>query len=83
MVTIFSQGHVIWVLEIQDLLIFLWSVVCKWPAINVTLLALKIATQNTRLIGYFPIVLMKVFELYIFDLYITSFEDICEVYFCS
>ena len=50
-------------LEIYDLLRFLPSVVCKWPVINVTLLTLKIATQNTRLMGYFPIVLMKLFEL--------------------
>ena len=28
----------------------------------------KIAKQNTRLMGYFPIVLMKLFELYIFEL---------------
>ena len=35
---------------------------------NVTLLTLKIATQNTRLMGYFPIVLMKVFELYMFEI---------------
>ena len=56
------------VLETHDLLRFLWSVVCKWPVINVTLLTLKIATQNTRLIGYFPIVLMKIFELYMFEL---------------
>ena len=35
---------------------------------NVTLLTLKIATQNTRLMGYFPIVLMKLFELYMFKL---------------
>ena len=46
-------------LETHDLLRFLWSVVCKCPVINVTLLTLKIATQNTRLMGYFPIVLMK------------------------
>ena len=32
------------------------------------LLALKIATQNTRLMGYFPIVLMKLFELEMFEL---------------
>ena len=37
-----------------------WSVVCKWPVINVTLLTLKIATQNRRLMGYFIIILMKV-----------------------
>ena len=55
-------------LEIHNLLRFLWSVVCKWPVINVTLLTLKIATQNTRLMGYLPIVLMKLFELYMLEL---------------
>ena len=55
-------------LETNDLLRFLWSVVCKWPVINVTLLTLKIVTQNTRLMEYFPIVLMKLFELYMFEL---------------
>ena len=55
-------------LETHDLLRFLWSVVCIWPVINVTLLTLKIATKNTRLMGYFPIVLMKLVELYMFDL---------------
>ena len=55
-------------LKIKYFLRFLRSVVCKWPVINVTLLTLKIATQNTRLIGYFPIVLMKLFELYMFEL---------------
>ena len=55
-------------LETYDLLRFLRSVVCKWPVINVTLLTVKIATQNTRLLGYFPIVLMKLFELYMFEL---------------
>ena len=55
-------------LETHDLLRFLWPVVCKWPVTNVTLLTLKIATQNTRLMGYFPIVLMKLFELYMFEL---------------
>ena len=55
-------------LETHDLPIFLQSVVCKWPVLNVTLLTLKIATQNTRLMGYFPIVLMKLFELYMFEL---------------
>ena len=57
----FQSGTSLGVLNIQVLLSFLWSVVCKWPVINVTLLALKIATHNTRLIGYFPIVLMKIF----------------------
>ena len=55
-------------LETHDLLLFLRSVVCKWPVINVTLLTLKIATQNTRLMGYFLIVLIKLFELYMFKL---------------
>ena len=55
-------------LKTHDLLRFLRSVVCKWTVINVTLLTLKIATQNTRLMGYFPIVLMTLFELYMFEL---------------
>ena len=55
-------------LETHDLLRFLRLIVCKWPVINVTLLTLKMATQNTRLMGYFPIVLMKLFELYMFKL---------------
>ena len=55
-------------LETHDFLRLLWPVVCKWPVINVTLLTLKIATQNTRLMGYFLIVLMKLFELYMFEL---------------
>ena len=55
-------------LETHDLLRFLRSVVCKWPVTNVTLLTLKIATQNTRLMGYFLIVLMKLFELNMFEL---------------
>ena len=50
-------------LETHDLLRFLRSDVCKWPVINVTLLTLKIATQNTRLMGYFLMILMKLFEL--------------------
>ena len=55
-------------LETHDLLRFFWLVVCKGPVMNVILLTLKIATQNTRLMGYFPIVLMKLFELYMFEL---------------
>ena len=55
-------------LETHDLLRFLRSVACKWPVNNVTLLTLKIATQITRLMGYFPIVFMKLFELYMFEL---------------
>ena len=69
-------------LETHDLLRFLRSVVCKWPVINVTLLTLKIATQNTRLMGYFPTVLMKLFELYMFELDLHTNLSVCGVYFC-
>ena len=55
-------------LETHDLLRFLWSIVGNWPVINVTLLTLNIATQNTGLMGYFLIVLVKLFELYMFEL---------------
>ena len=55
-------------LETHDLLRFLGSVDCKWPVINVTLLTLNIATQNTKLMGYFLLALMKLFELYMFEL---------------
>ena len=54
--------------ETHDLLRFLQSIVCKCSVINVTLLTLNIATQNRRLLGYFLIVLMKLFELYMFEL---------------
>ena len=60
-------------LETHDLLRFLRSVVCKWPVINVTLLTLNIATQNTRLMGYFLIVLMTLFELYMFELVLNTY----------
>ena len=60
-------------LETHDLLRFLRSVVCNLPVMNVTLLTLKIATQNTRLMGYFPIELMKLFELYMFELDSNTF----------
>ena len=55
------------VLETHVFLSFLWSVSCKRPVINVTLITLKIPTKKTRLIGYFPIVLMELFELYTFQ----------------
>ena len=60
-------------LEIHVYLCFLLSVICKRPVINVTLITLKIPTKKTRPIGYFPIVLMKLFELYTFqlDIYIN------------
>ena len=68
-------------LETHDLLRFLRSVVCKWPVINVTHLTLKIAAQNTRLTGYFPLVLMKLFELYIFELdLITNLRPLWSVF---
>ena len=68
----FQSGTCLVALETHDLLRFLRSVVCKWPVIIVNLLILKIATQNTRLIGYFPIVLMKLFELYMFELALNT-----------
>ena len=55
-------------LETNGILRFLWSFDCKWPVINVTLLTLKIATQITRQMGYFPIVIMNFFQLYMFEL---------------
>ena len=55
-------------LETHVFLSFLWSVVCKRPVINVTLITLKIPTKKTRPTGYIPIVLMKLFELYTFKL---------------
>ena len=52
---------------------FSLSVVCKMTVINDTLITLKIPTKKTRPIGYFPIVLMKLFELCTFqlDIYIN------------
>ena len=47
---------------------FFWSVVYKRSVINVTLISSKIPTKKTRPIGYFSIVLMKLFELYTFQL---------------
>ena len=55
-------------LETHVFLSFLRSFVCKWPVINITLIPFKIPTKKTRPIGYFPIVLMKLFELYTFQL---------------
>ena len=55
-------------LEPHVFLSFFGSVVCKWHVINVTLITLKMPTKKTRLIGYVPIVLMKLFELYMFQL---------------
>ena len=69
-------------LENHDLLRFLRSVVCKWPVMNVTLLTLKIATQNTRRMGYFPIVFMKLFELYMFELDTVECISAGQSYLC-
>ena len=67
--------------ETHDLLRFLRSVVFKWPVINVNLLTLNIATQNTRLMGYFLIVLMKLFELYMFELDLNTYlRHLCSVF---
>ena len=57
----FQSGTYLVALETHDLISFLWSVACNWSVINVALLTLKIVTQATRLIGYFPIVFMKLF----------------------
>ena len=68
-------------LETRDLLRFPRSVVCKWPVINITLLTLKKATQNARLMGYFLIVLMTLFELYMFELGLnTNLRHLWSVY---
>ena len=67
-----QSGTCLVALETHDLISFLWTNVCKWPVINATLLTLKIATQNKRLMGYFPIVLMKLFQLYMFELDINT-----------
>ena len=61
-------------LETHDFLSFLWPVVCKWPVISVILIKLKIPIKKTRPIGYFPIVLMKLFELYMFQLDIYIYQ---------
>ena len=56
----FQSGTCLGVLDTHVLQKFLWSIVCKWPVINVTLLTLKnSSTQNKRLIGYFTKVSMK------------------------
>ena len=73
----FQSGICLVALETHDLLRFLRSIVCKWPEINVTLLTLKMATQNTKLMGYFPIVLMKLFELYVFKLDLNTNWRLC------
>ena len=65
---LFSVRNMSWGLRNPCFLSFLWSVVCKRPVINVTLITLKIPTKQTSPIGYFSIVLMKLFELYTFQL---------------
>ena len=65
---LFSVRDMSWGLKNSCFLSFLWSVICKRPVINVTLITLKIPTKKTRPIGYFLIVLMKLLELYTFQL---------------
>ena len=67
-------------LETHDLQRFDQSVVCKWPVINVT----QITTQNARLMGYFLIVLMKIFKLYMFELDLnTNLRNLWSVFCLS
>ena len=69
-------------LETHAFLRFHRSVVCKRPVINVTLMTLKIQTKKTRPIGYFQIVLMKLFDLYTFQLDIhINCKHLCCVLF--
>ena len=44
----FQSGTCLEVFETHVLLCFLWSVFCKLPVINVTLLTLKIAVHTTQ-----------------------------------
>ena len=80
---LFSVRNMSWGLRNPSFFSFLWSVVCKRPVINVTLITLKIPTKKTRPIGYFPIVLMKLFVLYTLQLDININCNICDMYFCS
>ena len=67
--------------ETHVLLSFLWSLVYKWPVINVTVLTLKITTQNTTLMGCFLIVLMQLLELYMYELDINiNYRHMMDVY---
>ena len=45
---LFSVRDMSWALETHVLLSFLWSVFCKWPVINVTLLTLKIVVLKIQ-----------------------------------
>ena len=55
-------------LESHVFLSCLLTVVCKWHVINVTQITMKIPTKRTRLKGYVPIVEMKLFKGYMFQL---------------
>ena len=57
-----------WGLRNRVLLSFLGSIFCKWPVINVTLHKLNIEVHKIQDIGYFSTVLMKLFELDMFEL---------------
>ena len=42
----FQSGTCLGTIETHGLLCFLWSIFCKWPVTNVTLLTLEIAAQK-------------------------------------
>ena len=44
----FQSGTCLGALENHVLLSFLWSMFCKWPVINITLLTLKIAVHKIQ-----------------------------------
>ena len=67
--------------ETHVLLSFLWSLVYKWPVINVTVLTLKITTQNATLMGCFQIVLKQLLELYMYEVDINIiYRHMMDVY---
>ena len=77
----FQSGTCLVASENHVLLSFLWSLVCKWPVINFTVLTLKTTTQNTTLMGWFPIVLMQLLELYMCELDINiNYRHMMDVY---
>ena len=68
----FQSGTCLGASETHVLLSFLWSIFCKWPVITVTPQTLKIAVhKNTRLIIYFILVSMNLFEIKMFTIVIN------------
>ena len=60
----FQSGTCLGASESHVLLSFLWSIFCKWPVITVTPINIEnISAQNTRLIIYFIIVSINLFEI--------------------